>query len=871
MGAFVSTRFNRLPHLAAAIGLLLVVMPAVTGEREALAAPPTVNCDTEADIFNTGYDAATGTFLSHGSTDANWEAAGRFDRPSPSSQTSLPPSNATWVSATVGNLASGYWTPSPYGNAQWISKETPDAPESATGDWYYRYRFTLDPAVDPARFALSMNFFADNTVAEVFINDVAQSPLVEEGLPQTGGDPYVYDGYRLDKAAETVLNHNWRTGENTIIVQIKSGAPKEGFLAQIRPSTLCPRPAIKLQKSVTPTNVLSVGGKARYSFVVTNIGNEPLTGVSVTENAFSGKGAAPTVSCPGSALATEEAMTCTAEYTVTQADYDAAKATGFFKITNTATATGTPLSGSAVTSQPATATFHVNNASVLIVKATTKPFVTEVGEQVPYTFTVKNTSVLLAASNLSVTDPKIGNVTCPINRLGNGKTMECTGTYTVTQADLDAGRIVNTATVTGTLGTKPVTEVSNEVVVPAIYDPALSVVKASTTTSFNTVGQLIPYTFTVTNVGNVTLHDVGLNDSKVTDPGCPVSELRPGEVTVCSGTYRVTQQDLNAGSIANQATAAGKTPANIDVVAKSNLHVISAIASPQIAIVKSTKATHYAKAGEAITYTFTVTNTGNQDVSDIKVTDPLLGGTVCTLETLTPGTQDSCSKSRTTTAADLDAGRISNVAAAAGTSPAETAVIADSNRIVVPAVYSPQLAMVKSSTSAALEGVGTKIPYEFTVINTGNVTVENVKITDARVSDLSCPQTRLALGERMTCTANYTVTQADLDAGQVVNQATVGGDVPASGKKLDPTPSNEVIVRTAAANPDVQGAVTQPGGTGVAPAPEGQLPRTGGNVTTELRTALALVLIGLAFLAAGRLSGPVWRAAPGRSRGCGPG
>jgi hypothetical protein len=70
-----------------------------------LAAPPMVSCDTDANIFNTGYDAATGTILGHGAKDANWEVAGRFEQTNPASKTSLPPSNATWGAANVGNLA----------------------------------------------------------------------------------------------------------------------------------------------------------------------------------------------------------------------------------------------------------------------------------------------------------------------------------------------------------------------------------------------------------------------------------------------------------------------------------------------------------------------------------------------------------------------------------------------------------------------------------------------------------------------------------------------------------------------------------------------------------------------------------------------
>ena len=867
MSATVTTRFRR-GRLAAAVALLVVVLPVVAGERRAVAAPPTVTCATDANIFNTGYDAATGTVLKDGKEDANWEVAGRYDMTDPVEKTSLPPADAVWEKPKLGNAAPGYWSDSPYGNAQWIAKES----TSADGDWYYRYRFTLDPAVRPADFALSMNFLADNTVAEVYVNDVPQSTKTN-GLPQNADDPYHYVGYNIDQASKTFLNHDWRTGENTIIVHIKSGNPAEGFLAQVRPSLLCPRPAIKLQKSASPTTPRSAGVNVKYSFIVTNIGNEPLTGVTVTESAFSGKGAAPAVSCPGSALAVEEVMTCTAEYTVTQADYDAAKTNGVFRITNTATASGTPPSDPPVTSQPASATVTIYRPYMVIVKATTKAFVTEVGEQVPYTFSVTNPSIGLTATNVAVTDPKIGAVTCPATSLGAGKTMECTGTYMVTQADLDAGRIVNSAILTAKLSGANVLNDSNEVVVPALYRPALTIVKASTTTTFESVGAQIPYTFTVTNTGNVTVHDVAVNDPKVGAVNCPLTEIKPGEGTVCTGTYTTTQDDVDAAYVVNQAAVAGKTPANAEVTAVSNRHVVTANPLPQLAIVKSTTSTFYDKVGQTIPYAFTVINTGNQSLRDVKVTDPLLGGAVCSIGTLAPGAQSPCTASFTTTAASLDAGRVSNQAKVAGTSPSNDPVEATSNLVMVPAVHAPQLTMVKSSTSTTLEGVGAKIPYEFTVINTGNVTVENVKITDEGVTDLTCPATTLALGERMTCTAGYTITQADIAAGQVVNKASADGDVPASGRKLGPTPSNEVVVRAAAEAPaNVEGANVQPGVTGLpapgetpAPAPAGQLPRTGRDMTTEPRMALLLMVVGTGLLAAGRRLGRrVWPAGPGR-------
>ncbi len=56
--------------------------------------------------------------------------------------------------------------------------------------------------------------------------------------------------------------------------------------------------------------------------------------------------------------------------------------------------------------------------------------------------------------------------------------------------------------------------------IPIEQAPAIDVVKSSTTTSVTAAGQVVDYTFTVTNVGNVSLTGV-----TVTDPNCDVAPV----------------------------------------------------------------------------------------------------------------------------------------------------------------------------------------------------------------------------------------------------------------------------------------------------------------------------------------------------------
>lgn len=74
---------------------------------------------------------------------------------------------------------------------------------------------------------------------------------------------------------------------------------------------------------------------------------------------------------------------------------------------------------------------------------------------------------------------------------------------------------------------------------------------------------------------------------------------------------------------------------------------------------------------------------------------------------------------------------------------------------------------------------GRSFGYTLTATNTGNVTLTGVSITDPMLGTLDCTQpVTLAPGESLVCTGTYTVTEADLDTGQIDNTATTTGTAP---------------------------------------------------------------------------------------------
>ena len=96
---------------------------------------------------------------------------------------------------------------------------------------------------------------------------------------------------------------------------------------------------------------------------------------------------------------------------------------------------------------------------------------------------------------------------------------------------------------------------------------------------------------------------------------------------------------------------------------------------------------------------------------------------------------------------------------------------------IVPVLPTSGISLTKSTTSTGYSSAGQTIPYSYLVTNSGATVLTGVSVSDNKVS-VSCPSTTLAKGASETCTATYTVTQADVDSGSVTNQATASANGP---------------------------------------------------------------------------------------------
>ena len=269
----------------------------------------------------------------------------------------------------------------------------------------------------------------------------------------------------------------------------------------------------------------------------------------------------------------------------------------------------------------------------------------------------------------------------------------------MTQADVDAGSISNTATVAGTFGATPVSD-ADGTTVTADQNASLAVTKSATPNTDVHLGDTITYTVTAENTGTVTVDGVDVTDPMAglstfsCTPTVPAS-LAPGDDLSCTATYTVTQADVDAGHIDNTATVAGTDPNHQPVTGSDSATVTTHQAAGRRASPRARRRRSGVVAGTTVTYTLTGTNTGDVTLHGVTVTDPMTGlsaidCTPATPATLAPGDTIDCSATYTVTQADVDAGSISNTATIDGLDPADgpvtdtgsTTVTADQTRLV---------------------------------------------------------------------------------------------------------------------------------------------------------------------------------------------
>jgi uncharacterized repeat protein (TIGR01451 family) len=357
----------------------------------------------------------------------------------------------------------------------------------------------------------------------------------------TSASPSAPDAYAISISCTGGLIPS-RVGTNGQLWTVAIPAEAESDFVCTVTNTGTPAPGMTLVKSASEPTGAHAGATVDYTFTVTNTGNVPLTDVTVTDLFFSGAGAAPVINCPATAsLAPNEQMVCTATYTLEQPDIDVGK------VTNTAEATA-HFGTEPVTATATASTDTPAHPDLELTKSPDPDAVERLGTTVEYTYRVTNTGNVTITGITIIESVFSGTggaptVHCLHTTLVPGQAVECTASYTVTQADIDAGAVTNTAEATGNFGTELVTSAPAGAVVEAMRAPELTATKVVAPTLYSAAGGLLHYTVHIANTGNTTVHDVQISDETTASGGAPAlhctgetSALAPSRAITCTGS-----------------------------------------------------------------------------------------------------------------------------------------------------------------------------------------------------------------------------------------------------------------------------------------------------------------------------------------------
>ena len=601
--------------------------------------------------------------------------------------------------------------------------------------------------------------------------------------------------------------------------------------------TLTQDPAISLVKTgtlhmniVSPNGISNPGDTITYTFTVMNTGNVTLTNVTVNDSVsgvlLSGL---PILSlAPGQS----DTSTYTASYTLKQLDIDA----GTFS--NSASVIGTTPTSNSVTNTASDTRTIAADKQISLVKTGTLDMtlqglsnVVDAGDKITYTFSVSNPgNVTLTGVTVSDLVTGVTLLGSPIASLAPGQSdlTTYTASHTFTQAEINSGTFTNSANVTA----KPPSgvNITNSALdtKSLVADKQITLIKTGVLdmtvkgrSDIVDAGDVINYSFTVSNPGNVTLTNVAVTDPKATITGGPVS-LAPGETDSLTfrGSYTLKQSDLDAGIFTNTATVSATPPIGVNISnTASDTKILSAASS--IDLVKTGQldlgTNGRVDAGDVIAYAFLVTNTGNVTLTNVTVSENTSGVNLSgsPISSLGPGQTNSTAytASYTLSQADVDAGTFTNSASVTGKPPSGSNVTmtASDTRSLA---SDKQITLVKTGTldmtvkgPATLVDAGDVISYTFTVSNPGNLTLNTIVLADAKCDSGPTYQSgdtgnlgKLDLTETWTYTCDHVITQANIDdpAAEFVNSATVTSKLPNTAAGPTSTASKTISLQQSA-------------------------------------------------------------------------
>ena len=202
-----------------------------------------------------------------------------------------------------------------------------------------------------------------------------------------------------------------------------------------------------------PTTFSAVDEVIVYTYELTNTGGVAFDAVSVTDTKLGD------VPCPPGPLEPHGSLVCRGSYSITQADLDTGSlsniAQGYGRYGESGAEVASDearLTIAAVPTEPPALTLELGSVATTF---------RAVDDRIEYDYVLTNTGGV--ALDVVSVSPELGDVVCPLRPLEPDGAVLCVGYYYITQADLDAGSVTNSAQAHGTYDESGAVVDSNEV------------------------------------------------------------------------------------------------------------------------------------------------------------------------------------------------------------------------------------------------------------------------------------------------------------------------------------------------------------------------------------------------------------------------
>jgi ELWxxDGT repeat protein len=227
-----------------------------------------------------------------------------------------------------------------------------------------------------------------------------------------------------------------------------------------------------------------------------------------------------------------------------------------------------------------------------------------VGQAIPFQYVVTNTGGTVLAGPVTITDSK-AVVICPaVNTVGNlnndldpAESLTCTSSYSITQADLNAGSVTSAATATAG-GVNSNTTTTTVQMTPF---KVLELVSTANPTTYSQTGQVITFAYVIKNTGTAALGPAqfAVNDDRLGKINCGAADtsLAAGASISCSGTYTTTESDRSLSELVFNTTVSGGGAATIQPV-QVKVTNTAVVSNPPAGYARGATIQHQVREGE---------------------------------------------------------------------------------------------------------------------------------------------------------------------------------------------------------------------------------------------------------------------------------